>query len=338
MRVFVFGLGGGGDVVSSLIAYNYMKKLGNNVSLGAVVWERYIVDPLPGPICNNDLINIEKINKNISIVNKNSYAIRGEFKIVPQLVKVVRILSEKGIEDKGYSICIKDGVKGTVDALFDLVNKEKIDLIIGVDAGGDVLGKGCEDTLMSPLIDNIVLSALSELKKMGINTILGTIGLGSDGELEHEYLVNRIAEIASLGGLLDIKGIDVETARLLNDVLEHVDTEASRIPLEAFKGFIGKRKIRRGTKEVYVTPFSAVMFLLDPEVVASTNLMYPHLRNTTSLEEVNDIFHNFGVYTEYDFEKDLFEKFGYKSKEVDVEEIIKIRNKGKNRFIKKIKC
>jgi len=335
-RALVFGLGGGGDIVSALVAYTYLKKLGYSVDLGAVTWERYIEDPIPGPICREDFRNVSPINDVIVEVNKNSYAVRGGMIIVPQLIRVLRVIDEI---EKGYSICIKYGVRGTYEGILDFIvrNKEgKYDLIIGVDAGGDVLAKGYEETLSSPLIDTIMLSVLALLKNSGYEAILATIGSGSDGELDQEYVLQRIVEISRKGGLIDIKGIDRESAELLSKVLKHVNTEASRIPFEAFKGYYGTMKIRGGSREVKVTPISAVMFFLDPSIVALDNIVYEDIKETRSLVDAMKVFNDLGIYTEYNFELDLFEKLWKNSSYTEQEVIRKIRAYGRE-TIKKMK-
>ncbi|WP_338603610.1 DUF1152 domain-containing protein [Sulfolobus tengchongensis] len=335
MKAFIFGIGGGGDVVSALIAYNYMKKLGYEVLLGAVVWERYVEDPLPGPICYNDLRNAVPINDSIYEVKIDTYAVRANKRIIPQLVRVISSLNFI----KAYGICINYGVKGLYSSLKDFINKEQIDVVIGVDAGGDVLAKGCEDTLGSPLIDFISLASLVKLEEEGYRVTLGVIGSGSDGELPHDYFLRRISEIASLNGLLDIKGYDKETANLVERVLSNVNTEASRIPFEAFRGLYGEVNIRNGTRRVFVSPISAVMFFLDPIKVVETSLLYELVKDSSSIDDANRNLNEVGIYTEYDFENDLYRKFGLNAPYVSADEINRIKTEGKKRLGGiKIKC
>ncbi|AWR96667.1 DUF1152 domain-containing protein [Acidianus sulfidivorans JP7] len=323
MKILAFGIGGGGDALSTLIPWMYFRKLGHEVKIGAVVWERYVEDPLPGPICKDDLKEFEEINDSIYLVSGKSYAIRAGKKVVPQLMRVLSL-----INDSGYAICNQFGDIGMYKGLQDLINKEKFDLIIGVDAGGDVLANGDEEGLGSPLIDSISLSALVKLD----NSILGIIGAGSDGELEYNYIIKRISEVAKLGGLLDSKGIDTDIANLMEKALKVVNTEASRIPLEAFKGLYGEVNIRNGTRKVFVSPISSIMFFIDPKKLAKISGIYNIVKNSNSLEEANEKFHKNKIYTEYDFEKDLYEKFGldaYKASKTDIENL---RKKGIERI------
>ncbi|MCQ4385141.1 MAG: DUF1152 domain-containing protein, partial [Sulfolobales archaeon] len=44
-RALVIGIGGGGDAVSALVIKSYYEKLSYETVLGAVMWERFVVDP-----------------------------------------------------------------------------------------------------------------------------------------------------------------------------------------------------------------------------------------------------------------------------------------------------
>ncbi|AAK42522.1 DUF1152 domain-containing protein [Saccharolobus solfataricus] len=335
MKAFVFGIGGGGDVVSAIVAYNYLRKLGYDVLLGSVVWERYVEDPIPGPICFDNIRNGVLVNQGLYKVNRDTYAIRGNRRVVPQLVRAVRALNL----GEAYGICNKDGVIGLYSSLKEFVNKEKIDLIVGVDAGGDVLAKGCEETLGSPLIDFISLASLVKLEEDGYNVMLGVIGSGSDGELQYDYFLKRISEIASLNGLLDIKGYDRETANLVGRILNEVTTEASKIPFDAFKGLYGEITIRNGTRKVLVTPISAVMFFLDPIKIAETSPLYSLVKDSISIDDAKKNLNEVGIYTEYNFEEDLYNEFGLNASHASAYDVDRIRVEGKRKLGGvKIKC
>ncbi|MBP1357301.1 MAG: DUF1152 domain-containing protein [Sulfolobus sp.] len=334
MRALIIGIGGGGDVVSAYVAYEYYKRMGYETSLGAVIWERYVEDPLPGPICYDSLYNFQKINDSVYIVRGDTYAIRGNRKVIPQIARVLSVLKEKG-----YGICIRKGPYYTFIDLYEAIKKENFDLVVGVDAGGDVLAKGCEDTLRSPLTDFTMLYILAKLKEKGINSVLGVIGAGSDGELDHDYVLKRISEIASNDGLLDIKGIDKEMNKTLDKILEVANTEASRIPVEAFRGYYGMKLLRGGRKKAKVDPTTAVMFFLDPTIVASTSPLLKLFNNVKDIDELDETLRSNGIYSEYFFEKDLFRKFGLDTPNAPPEEVEKIEKEGITRVGKpKIDC
>ena len=48
-RALVLGIGGGGDVVGALAVARLCESLGTPFALGGVAWERFAIDPRPGP-------------------------------------------------------------------------------------------------------------------------------------------------------------------------------------------------------------------------------------------------------------------------------------------------
>ena len=48
-RALVLGIGGGGDVVGALAVARLCESLGTPFVLGGVAWERFAIDPHPGP-------------------------------------------------------------------------------------------------------------------------------------------------------------------------------------------------------------------------------------------------------------------------------------------------
>jgi len=327
MKAFVIGVGGGGDAVSSVLAWHYLRNKGYEAVLGCVTWERFVIDPLPGPMCGEDFVNSKKINNIITELKKDSYAIRAGKKVIPHLVRVINILNTEG-----YSICLKSSPREIAEGIKDFSIRYNIDTIIGVDAGGDILAKDAEKNLYSPLTDFIMLTALVELKKHGFNVLLGIVGIGCDGELDQYYLLKRLSEIAKIGGLIDIKGYDREIAPIMEKILEISESEASRIPFEAFKGLYGEVSLRKGSRKAFASPLSAVMFIVDPEVVAKTSKIYEYIKDAKSFEDANDIMHSLKLYTEYDFELDLYSKYGVNTTNIGLEDILEIRKEGRKKL------
>ena len=334
-KALILGIGGGGDAVSAIVPKLYLERMGFQTIIGSVIWERYVVDPYPGPICGEDLINYRPISESLFWVNKDTEAVRGPkaIKVVPQLARVVGTLGIKGL-----GVCIREAPLKLADELEDFVEKEGIDLILGVDAGGDVLAKGCEEGLGSPLIDFVMLSVLERLERRGYEVELGIIGLGSDGELDPDYLLRRISEIASRGGLVDIKGYDSEAYSVVSKVLEVVETEASKLPWMAFRGLSGEVEIRNGLRKVKVSPVTSVMFFLRPSKVAETSPLFETVKDAKDLEEAKERMNSLGIFTEYDLEIELFKIYNSKRK-ISSEDVARVRKEGKERLGGvKIKC
>lgn len=81
------------------------------------------------------------------------------------------------------------------------------------------------------------------------------------------------------------------------------------------------------------------MFFLDPIKVAETTPLYDLVRGSSSLEEANKRLNEVGIYTEYNFEIDLYKKFGVHASNASKDDINKIREEGRRRLGRiTIKC
>ena len=72
-------------------------------------------------------------------------------------------------------INILNSPKSIANDLLLFSQKNKIDLIVGIDVGGDILATGNEPGLASPLADSIMLAALSRISTK-IQTLIGVLG------------------------------------------------------------------------------------------------------------------------------------------------------------------
>lgn len=321
MKVLLTAIGGGGDIVSAAVLSRSLSRLGINVVMASVAWERYINDPMPGPLRLEEIVNPIERGKEYVLISGRSYAIRGGRTVIFQAVNVARTLNERI-----YIVDLHGGVEGYVRALQEIASKEGVDTIIGVDVGGDSLAIGCEEGLWSPLADWMGLSALSR-----INGKLAIHSPGSDGELDQNYILERVDQIARRGGLLGIKVLCESDAKLLEELLKSARSEASLIPLLAHKGVRGEIALRRGTRRVKVSFLSTITFLLDARIVAEGTEPVRALSNTKSIQEARDTLNSFGIYTELDFEEDLV-RLGISPDELSADVIMRIRREGRERI------
>ncbi|MEM0130602.1 MAG: DUF1152 domain-containing protein, partial [Saccharolobus sp.] len=66
--------------------------------------------------------------------------------------------------------------------------------------------------------------------------------------------------------------------------------------------------------------------------VEETTPLYDLVRGSSSLEEANKRLNEFGIYTEYNFEIDLYKKFGVHVSSASKDDINKIREEGRRRL------
>jgi hypothetical protein len=200
---------------------------------------------------------------------------------------------------------INGGVRGVVDALETAMERLNIDLLVGIDVGGDSLAQGHEAGLRSPLADSVMLAAFAELEQRGRRVVWGVFGYGSDGELSADEIERALSRIAAAGGLLGAWGLTPDITAELEKVVKTVPTEASAIPLECFRGAWGEREIRNGLRRVKLTPLTTLIIFMSAAKLYET-LSHPAqaIRRSTSLDEANRALHELGIYTELDFERD----------------------------------
>jgi len=285
-RALIVGIGGGGDVISTLYVKNFLEKFGVSCICGGVIWERYIRDRKPGPRAIHEIDGAERIAGTLGYL----YGDEAIGSVRPIASMVAEFIGEKVL-----AVSIKEGVRKLRSDLKEFVEENSIDLVMGVDAGGDSIAMGSESGLVSPLADFIMLSALSEF-----DSILAVVGFGSDGELERESIERYLSEMheSILGaGTVEIDG------RML-EFLESVESEASRIPALARTGYFGDYSFW-GEKEIRVSILNSLIFYLKLRDVYERNRVARDLFNTESIEDANSILNRWGIKTELDLEYEL---------------------------------
>ena len=75
-KAIVLGIGGGGDIVGTLPTANLLEINGTQCVLGGLSWERFTIDPDPGPRKLEESLNVREINDVVWRCNKDS-ATRG---------------------------------------------------------------------------------------------------------------------------------------------------------------------------------------------------------------------------------------------------------------------
>ena len=293
-RALVFGVGGCGDIVSTIPTARFLESHGIDVILGGVAWERVVVDPQPGPRHFDEIENIERLNETIALANENTRTDDG--------IEFAETNVARHYDEEVILIDIGGGARGVAAGLNDACDQLDIDLVVGTDAGGDVLAAGDEPGIKSPLTDAVMLSTLTHLD---VDACLGMYGYGSDGELTLDEITNGIARAADHEGLLGAWGLTPNIVDELTDLLEAVTTEASRLPVEVARGKRGEAVIRDGARSVELRPASTVTFYLDPNAIAATSALDNYVTDTTSFEAAQNALSDAGYETELDLEQRL---------------------------------
>jgi hypothetical protein len=294
-RALVLGIGGGGDVVGALALARLCESLGTEPALGGVAWERFAVDPRPGPRPVTEIRDGEPLGEGAVLAGPDTATVDGvafaEAGVARHLRAPVALIDVTG------------GVKGARAGIDAAMRRLDCDLLLAMDVGGDVLGRGDEDGLASPLCDAVMLAAVLG-SASGSDALLGVIGAGCDGELSPSKVLERVADLGRAGAWVGTWGISAQVAAELERVAEEVPTEASLQVARCAHGEIGEVPIRGGRRRVELGPVGSLAFVFDAEAAARELPLTAAVAGSASIEEARSALAGLGVRTELDYERD----------------------------------
>lgn len=297
-KALVLGIGGGGDVVGTLPTANLLETFGARCVVGGLSWERFAVDPRPGPRKLEETLGVRAINEVVWKCGENGAAESGARFAEAGMARVLG--RETLLVDVSY------GPRRVFEGIADAAEKLGADLVAGVDVGGDALGFGDEKGLMSPLADAVMTAALYRLS-FQMPTVMGVFGFGSDGELTKDELERSFAAVARGGGMLGSWGMSADTLRLMEKAVEEIPTEASRCPVQYAGGVARGFPIRGGARLVEPDMRSTVTFYVDPQVVYE-KISKPAraVSECRTIEEASRALNAEGIKTELDIDAELY--------------------------------
>ncbi len=297
-RVLVIGIGGGGDIVSTLPVKAFLESLGVEVLTGSVIWERFHRDPFPGPRNLNSLENVKKVGGCLGLTSGGTVIKDTGVELIPSRVAEITGNDVLLIDINHPSRLMKD--------LENYVMENGFEFVIGVDAGGDALTTGREKGLRSPLADALMISILKNIPSNVCVT-----GMGSDGELKREELERNMTLLAKWGEFAGCHEMPPEVLDLMERVIENVDTEASKIPFMGARGYYGKVSIRNGI-QVDVSLISSLCFYFTASGVYRLNALARAVDGSETIQEASSRLNSIGIKTELDLERELYERKGGK--------------------------
>jgi hypothetical protein len=296
-RPLVLGIGGGGDVVGALATAEACRLYhGAEPVVGGVSWERRPIDPQPGPRSEAEIEGARPFASGV-------LAASGETRVRGTSIRFCESHMARFLGQETVLVDVNRSPAQIADGLERAADQLGADLVVFVDVGGDALGHGDEEGLASPLCDAIMLAAAAGLERN--RPVLGAVfGPGCDGELTPPEVLDRIAEVASAGGLAGVRGLTPAVAERLTGAVEVVPTESSAQALRCFRGEHGIATIRQGRRVVHLSPVGAVTFYFEvAAALRSTARLAAAVCNAGGLEEANEVLHSLGVGTELDLER-----------------------------------
>ena len=294
----MIGMGGGGDVVGALATAESARVYdGAQPVLGGLAWERRPIDPVPGPRRTEEIADAEQLAPGVLRAWPDTH-VRGRDVYFAES-RMARFLGEPTI-----LIDIGHGVATVADGLAETAAILGCDLIAFIDVGGDVLARGDEPGLRSPLCDAVMLAVAGRLEAMGLPVLVGVFGIGCDAELTPAEVLARLAEVAAAGGLAGARGLTEPVARRLEEAVELIPTEASAQAVSAYRGAAGLVKIRGGARTVELSSLATVTFYLEvAATLRAAGRLALAVDQAANLERANEALNALGVRTELDLER-----------------------------------
>ena len=146
------GAGGGGDALAALLVHHALAGPDDSQPIVASFsWDRYILDPQPGPRVPSDFRGLRRMTDRNWEVTADAQLGEGKssLALLARTTKARFVLLDPA-----------NGAKGLRAQLAELAEAVSADSVTLVDVGGDIIAQGNEPELLSPLADSMTLAAL----------------------------------------------------------------------------------------------------------------------------------------------------------------------------------
>lgn len=279
--------GGGGDALGALLAREVLEPgAGSRALVSTCAWERLRIDPVPGPRSRGDFIGLRMVD-----------GVRAEISTTTDTLPSGRSVLPRLAGDVDARLLLHDfsgGAIGLGQQLAHFARALGVDALTVVDVGGDIVARGDEPGLLSPLADSLTLAAALEVD---LPVRLAVLGPGVDGELSTDQVTAILRDLGgNRAGQLTVADVD-----RFRDPLSWHPTEATTVAAAAAYGLRGAVEMRRGHAPVPVSDESATVWLVE-DLDAGDFPLAQALKDTHSLGSAETIIRTLAV-DELDYER-----------------------------------
>ncbi|MEV6314041.1 DUF1152 domain-containing protein [Streptomyces sp. NPDC051776] len=296
MTRLIVAAGGGGDAVAAAMLDTALhgddpalhgekaERAGPAVIL-TYAWDRLLVDPVAGPRAPSDFTGLRELASGVLAVPATAAPVPPAGSTLPRLAAelphtFVLIDASRGVE----------GVTAGIRDLVAHLAPESIDLL---DVGGDILARGDEPTLQSPLADALTLAACS---RIDAPVRLLVAGPGLDGEIPVDDLRPRLGERVLTFGPAQVAAAD--------RVLEWHPSEAAAMLAATARGERGVCEVRGSGLQVPLSDGSPGVHEADLGAALHRNELARALLTSASLDEAERHSREICGYSEIDYERE----------------------------------
>ncbi|MEU6099014.1 DUF1152 domain-containing protein [Streptomyces sp. NPDC047079] len=284
MTRLIVAAGGGGDAVAAAMLHVALYGAEDRAVILTYAWDRLLIDPIPGPRGASDFTGLKRMTPAVWAVPAKAHPIAPAGSTLPRLARELPhtfalIDPHQGVE----------GVTRQLEELVEHLTPQSIDLL---DVGGDILARGDEPRLKSPLADALTLAACCQVNAP---VRLLVAGPGLDGELSPEALRGMLGPLVHTFTAKDVERIST--------VLEWHPSEATGVLAATARGVRGTCEIRDAGLPVPLTDESPTVHEVDLDEAVSRNRLAQAIMATETLEEVEAHSREICGYSEIDYER-----------------------------------
>lgn len=285
-RLYV-AAGGGADALASVMLHAEAAP-GSRAVVATYAWDRLLIDPLPGPRPASDFTGLEQLAPPLWRLTANTAP------IPPAGSSLPRMAAELGAEL--LLLDPYDGAVGMGAALAAALEVYEPSAVTIVDVGGDVLARGDEPQLKSPLADLLAVAACTRLD---VGVEVAVLGVGLDGELPGGYTLERIAAQGGRKG----PRLGPGAVEAIAPLLEWHPSEASGMLAAAACGVRGTVEVRDAGTQIRLGDDAADSWIIAGKVVAAESELVRRLVETSSLQDAEEQVRAISGRSELDYER-----------------------------------
>ncbi|MFF0033531.1 DUF1152 domain-containing protein [Streptomyces avermitilis] len=284
MTRLIVAAGGGGDAVAATMLHAALYGDEDRAVILTYAWDRLLIDPVPGPRGPANFTGLEPITPSVWTVPAGARPIAPAGSTLPRLA--AELPHTFALIDPHHGT---EGLTRQLEELVDHLAPQSIDLL---DVGGDILARGDEPTLKSPLADALTLAACCQVNAP-VRLLLA--GPGLDGELPLDDLRGLLGTLVHT-----FTAKDVDT---ISSVLEWHPSEATGMLAATARGVRGTCEVRDAGLPVPLTDEGPTLHEVDLDEAVSRNQLARAILATESLDEVEAHSREICGYSEIDYER-----------------------------------
>ncbi|MEU3423753.1 DUF1152 domain-containing protein [Streptomyces murinus] len=284
MTRLIVAAGGGGDAVAAAMLDAALYGDDGRAVIFTYAWDRLLVDPLPGPRGAADFAGLASFTPAVWSVPATARPLAPAASTLPRLA--AELPHTFALIDPYHGA---EGITRQLEELVRHLEPESIDIL---DVGGDILARGDEPTLKSPLADALTLAACCQVNAP---VRLLVAGPGLDGELpaaDPHHLLGPLVHTFTPG--------DVET---VSSVLEWHPSEATAMLAATARGVRGTCEVRDAGLPVPLTDEGPTVHEVDLDEALARNALARSILTTATLDEAEAYSRKVTGSSEIDYER-----------------------------------